>query len=116
MISAATRPETAAGTTTMTVVDILRAPKPSDASRRAFGTERRASSEIEATRGMVRIPTPRPAARRLNCGESVKTFCTKSGEITVRAKKPSTMLGIPARISRIGFSKRRTRGLAYSER
>ena len=81
-----------------------------------MGTERRASSEMDATRGMVRIPTPRPAASRLNCGESVKTFWTKSGEMMVRAKKPSTMLGMPARISRIGFSSRRTRGLAYSER
>ena len=71
---------------------------------------------MEATRGMVRMPTPMPAASRLNCGASVQISCTSSGEITVRAKKPRTMLGMPARISRIGLRTRRTRGLAYSER
>ena len=34
-----------------------------------------------------------------------------SGLITGRAKKPSTTLGMPASISRIGFSIRRSRGL-----
>ena len=42
--------------------------------------------------------------------------CTTFGLIHVSAKKPRTTLGIEARISSDGFSQRRTRGLAYSER
>ena len=38
------------------------------------------------------------------------------GDRTVSAKKPSTTLGIAARISRIGLTVRRTRGVAYSAR
>ena len=36
--------------------------------------------------------------------------------ITWSAKYPSTTLGIPASVSRIGFSRRRVLGLAYSDR
>ena len=39
-----------------------------------------------------------------------------SGVITVSAKNPSTTLGMPARISRIGLTVRRTFGVAYSDR
>ena len=45
-----------------------------------------------------------------------KMAWTTFGLMKVRAKKPSTTLGMPARISRIGFTVRRTRGLAYSDR
>ena len=41
---------------------------------------------------------------------------TISGLMTAIAKKPSTMLGMPARISRIGLTKLRVRGEAYSAR
>ena len=61
-MKAATMPEMAAGTTTVVAVAILRAPRPADASRKESGTAAMASSEMEATRGMVRMPTPIPAA------------------------------------------------------
>ena len=38
------------------------------------------------------------------------------GVMNCRAKKPRTTDGIPARISNVGFSTRRTPDLAYSER
>ena len=65
-ISAATMPEIAAGNTTRSEVVILRAPRPYEASRRFWGTARIASSATDATRGIDRIPTPSPAAARLN--------------------------------------------------
>ena len=55
-------PETAAGRTTRTVVTALRAPRPTLASRSEFGTADKASSVTEATMGIVRMPTPMPAA------------------------------------------------------
>ena len=62
------------------------------------------------------MPTPMPAARRLNPFASVKIDWTTVGLIHVRAKKPRTTLGMPARISRIGLTMPRTRWLAYSDR
>ena len=41
---------------------------------------------------------------------------TIGGLMNVRAKKPRTTLGMPARISRIGLIVRRTFGVAYSDR
>jgi len=116
MMSAATIPDTAAGTTTLRLVVTLRAPRPYDASRRLRGTARSASSEIEAMSGMIRMPTPRPAASMLNTVACGQTRWTMLGLMNVRAKKPRTTLGMLARISRIGFTKDRVRGEAYSER
>ena len=65
---------------------------------------------------MVRMPTPMPAAAMLNCVASPLIRWTISGERNVRAKKPSTTDGMPARISSIGFSSLRTPDGAYSER
>ncbi len=67
-------------------------------------------------RGTVRMPTPMPAASRLNGAALLKNRTTKSGLITVSAKKPSTTLGMPASTSTIGLRKRRVRGRAYSAR
>ena len=61
-MKAATMPEMAAGNTTVVAVVILRAPSPAEASRSESGTAAMASSEIEATSGIVRMPTPMPAA------------------------------------------------------
>jgi hypothetical protein len=116
MMRAATMPEIAAGKTTRRVVVARRAPRPYEASRRLIGTARMASSAMEAMSGMIRIPTPTPATRRLNPAADVKTVCTTFGLMNVRAKKPRTTLGIPARISRMGLIVLRDRGLAYSDR
>jgi len=61
-MSAAVTPETAAGSTTRTVVPAFRAPKPTLASLSELGTAESASSVTEAMIGMVRMPTPTPAA------------------------------------------------------
>ena len=115
--SAATMPDTAAGNTTRTVVDMRRAPTPAEASRRLPGTARMASSETEATSGMVRMPTAMPAAIMLPLlFSSPKKRPTTSGAIQLRANTPSTTDGMPASTSRIGLSTVRTRGRAYSER
>ncbi len=114
-MAAATSPETDAGSTTLTTVVSLRAPKPSLASRNALGTARRASSDTDATSGMERMPTAIPAVVRLKSPASKKR-CTIEGEITEMAKNPRTTLGIPASTSRVGFSTLRTPGRAYSDR
>ena len=109
-------PETAAGSTTRVAVVTRRAPRPYEASRSDCGTAFIESSEIVATRGIVRTPTAIAAAARLNplaLGTSVWTIV---GLMKVRAKNPRTTLGMPARISRIGLTVPRVRGLAYSER
>ena len=112
----ATSPEIAAGITTRTVVVILRAPKPEDASRNDIGTAFMASSEMDATSGMMRTPTPMPEASSEPAAGPLKRVLTTLGAIHSRAKKPRTTLGIPARISKMGLSVRRTRGRAYSDR
>ena len=62
------------------------------------------------------MPTAMPAAARLYPEASVKIDWMIAGLMTVSAKNPSTTLGMPARISRIGLIVRRTLGVAYSER
>ena len=91
------------------------APSPYDASRGTDGTENIASSATDATSGVVRIPTPIPAAARLKM-PLVEQLLDQFGLITVRAKNPSTTLGIPASNSTMGFSRRRIGREAYSER
>ncbi len=115
-IIAATMPEMAAGTTTRRLVCHRLAPSPYDASRIAVGTARIASSDTDATSGTIRTPTAIPAARKLLCDASAKIRFTTLGVMNVRAKKPSTTLGMPARTSREGFRILRTFGRAYSER
>ena len=75
-----------------------------------------ASSLTDAISGMVRMPTPMPAAMRLNWLAPEKRFWTNSGEITLMAKNPRTTLGMPASTSMPGLSTRRTLGGAYSDR
>ena len=109
-------PETAAGNTTRRVTVMRRAPIPYAPSRSALGTACIASSATEATSGIVRIPTARPAARKLKVPADVKIFRTRSGLITCSAKYPRTTLGMLASVSRIGLRVRRVRGVAYSDR
>ena len=68
-----------------------------------------ASSLIDATSGVMRMPTASPADAMFDSGAPVSGW-TMFGLIQVRAKKPRTTLGIEARISRIGLRRRRTRG------
>ena len=67
-MNAATSPDMAAGIVILIVVVTLFAPSPEDASRRELGTAERASSETDAIKGMVKIPTPIPAAASVNPG------------------------------------------------
>ncbi len=57
-----------------------------------------------------------PAAIIENCDGVSNSGWTMLGPMKLRAKTPMTTLGTPARISRMGFRTRRTRGLAYSDR
>ncbi len=68
---------------------------------------------------MIIIPITRPAASAL----SDATFRPKyspqpriCGATVSAAKKPSTTVGMPARISRIGLANARKRGVAYSDK
>ena len=54
-------PDSAAGRTTRREVSSLVAPTAQEASRRDTGTACRASSDMELTSGMMRIPTTIPA-------------------------------------------------------
>ena len=65
MMNAATIPDTAAGSTTRTVVVLFRAPTPKLASRRDIGTARRASSQMDAMIGTTRTPMAMPATSML---------------------------------------------------
>jgi hypothetical protein len=115
--SAATTPEMAAGITTRRLVVRFRAPRPYAASRSERGTACIASSETDAIRGVIRMPTAIPAAAMVKSGVwPEQSGSTIVGLMTVSAKKPRTTLGIPASVSRIGFSVRRARLEAYSPR
>jgi len=58
-------PETAAGSTTLMTVVLLRAPKPVLASRSEDGTERSASSETDAISGVTKTPIATPVTSKL---------------------------------------------------
>ena len=113
---AATIPEMAAGTTTRVAVVTRRAPRPYDASRSGAGTALIASSETEAMSGIVRTPTATAAAAKLKPLAPGTRAWMMVGLMNVRAKKPRTTLGMPARTSRTGLTTHRTRGLAYYAR
>ena len=68
--NAATKPEIAAGIVMRMVVVTRLAPSPAEASRSELGTAAKASSETDAINGTVSIPTPIPAAARVNPAES----------------------------------------------
>ena len=75
-----------------------------------------ASSETEAISGVMSTPTAMPAAAMFESGASVEGWIM-FGLIQVSAKKPSTTLGMEARISMIGFrAASHAPGEAYSDR
>src|SRR5450756_34418 len=113
----AAMPEIAAGNTTRRVVRILLAPSAKEPWRRAIGTALIASSDSEATVGMIMIPSAMPAASTLNVPTWMpsRPFST-SGAMKVNAKKPYTTDGTPARSSSTGLSTLRTPVGAYSDR
>ena len=59
---------------------------PYAASRSAPGTAYIESSATEATSGMVRMPTPMPAAMIVKVAVTLNRFCTIVGLITWSAK------------------------------
>ena len=67
-MKAATSPDMAAGIVIRIVVVTRFAPSPAEASRRDEGTAANASSDTEAIKGIVRIPTPIPAAAKVKPG------------------------------------------------
>ncbi len=86
-MNAATMPEMPAGTTTRKLVWWRCAPSPKAASRSAIGTARSESSATEAMIGMVRIPTPMPAASRVNARLApLNRLTTSSGLMKAIAK------------------------------
>src|SRR5215216_6278124 len=117
-ITEAAIPDRAAGTTTRRLTCRLVEPRPKAASRRDAGTDRMASSLIEAMIGRIISPTAidPAAALKTNTRSSPKIGRSRLGVTNWRAKYPTITVGMPARISRVGLSTPLTRGLAYSER
>jgi len=75
------------------------------------------SSDSEDTKGMIIIPMTMPAASALSEATFSPTdspAARTQGARLSAAKKPSTTVGMPARISSTGFAKARNRGVAYS--
>ena len=75
------------------------------------------SSESEETKGIIIIPITKPAVNALVAlifKPKVLPTLWKNGPMTIKANTPYTMVGIPAKISTIGFTIARKRGLAYS--
>ena len=86
-------------------------------SRIALGTARIASSDSELMSGVIRMPTTMPAPRALKSWVSFTIPSSwRVGMIESSAKNPSTIVGMPASSSSTGFTVRRTRSGAYSER
>ena len=80
-----------------------------------MGTEDIASSLKLVIIGTIIIPTTIPGLIELNSPKP-GIILLKIGVTKVKAKKPNTIVGIPANISRIGLMIRRVLSLAYSLR
>ena len=82
-------PEIAAGKTTRSVVCIRLAPMANDPCRRLCGTADIASSDRDATVGMIMMPRAMPAASALVKPTSTpKTPLSRFGVMKEMAKKP----------------------------
>ncbi len=67
--------------------------------------------------GVISSPTTMPADRALKSWPlPITPRSWRNGVSESMAKKPSTIVGMPASSSRIGLTVRRTRSCAYSER
>ena len=116
-MSAATMPDRAAGKTIRSDTCSFVAPMPKAPSRSAAGTADIASSATEAIVGRTRKPMMMPAASALNWLTPMPRPSRRiSGVKKVSAKKPKTIVGTPASVSRTGFTILRTRDGAYSAR
>jgi len=93
------------------------APPRQQQSRSERGTALSASSLIELTSGMIRMPMTMPAEATLKISTVFlpSSPCSR-GVIKPSAKNPNTTVGMPARISRVGLRMPRALGLAYSLR
>src|SRR5690625_3028537 len=106
-------PDNAAGITTLKVVSNFVAPIASEPSLIPLGTELIASSESDAIIGIIITPITIPGLRIFvasTCGQIARI----NGVTKVNAKKPYTIVGIPASISNNGFNTFRTLSEAYS--
>ena len=66
--------------------------------------------------GVISRPTTIPAESRLNVPIEGRIGLRSCGVMKFRAKKPRTIVGTPAIVSRIGFTMFRVRSVAYSAR
>ena len=99
--------------------DLEAASRPSRTRPRAgpAGTARIASSEIEAISGVISRPTtiPPDSAEKMPMLSEPSSGRRRCGAMKFRPKNPSTIVGTPAIVSRIGLTIVRTRGDAYSD-
>src|SRR5690554_6458281 len=96
----ATIPDMEAGITTLVVVSSLVDPSPNAPSFIMEGTAFIASSDREATIGIIIIPMTIPGLRAFFAPRDGITFI-KRGVTNEYAKKPYTIVGIPAKTSSI---------------
>src|SRR5699024_8929665 len=106
-------PDKAAGITTRVVTSNFVAPNPNAPSRMELGTEDIASSDMEAIIGIIIIPMTIPGLR-IFVGSSPGMISLKMGVTNVKAKKPYTIVGIPASTSNNGLIVFFTLSDAYS--
>ena len=102
-------PDSAAGKTTRRTTSNLVAPIANAPSRSPRGTARSASSDSDAISGVISSPTTSPADSMLNVPIDGKSGLRSSGVMKFRAKKPRTIVGMPAIVSRIGLTTFRVR-------
>src|SRR5699024_498522 len=106
-------PDNAAGITTRFVTSNFVDPIAKAPSLNELGTELIASSEREATMGIIIIPITNPGLSIL-VGSKLGINSLNIGAINVKAKKPYTIVGIPASTSKSGLTNFLTRFDAYS--
>ncbi|CJC29823.1 Uncharacterised protein [Streptococcus pneumoniae] len=112
-IIAAIIPVKADGNTTCFTISNRVAPSANEASFVPFATALIASSDRDAIVGIIINPITIPGLIALKNCKSGIILC-KSGVTTVNAKKPYTIVGIPANSSNIGFNIFRALFEAYS--
>src|SRR6266487_150327 len=98
---AASTPGDAPGSTTRQAVCQREAPMATDPSRNLCGTDENASSETVYTIGITARLRPIPAVVAFSRYVQPNALCSQPAS-TIRQKKPTTTLGIPARISIAG--------------
>src|SRR5699024_6572575 len=96
-------PDKAAGITILQVTSIFNDQSPNAPSRKLCGTAFIASSDKKVTIRMIMIPITNPGLKIFVACKLGKMYCN-NGVTKVNAKKPYTIVGIPAKISIVGFN------------